>query len=380
MQKIYLDHSATTPVRTEVANLVYEYMTRKFGNPSTVYSFGREAKEALTKARNQVAQLIKSQSQEIIFTSGGTESDNIAIIGVAKYYSHLGKHIITSAIEHHAVLEACESLKQDGFVITVLPVDENGFVRLEDVKNAIRKDTILITIMHANNEVGTIQPIKEIGQLAKEKGIIFHTDAVQSLGKIAIDVNSMQVDLLSGSGHKIYAPKGTGFLYIKEGMEILPLQHGGGQEQDFRPGTENVSGIVGLGLACELAGKEMAEQMKRIKNLRDRLIKGLKEKNPDVILNGHPEKRVPINVNLSFPGIKGKDLLYALDKKGIAASSGSACSTGNIFPSHVLLAMGISEEIAQSSVRMTLGRDNTLKDIEYVLEVLPALVSQLKKM
>ncbi|MBZ4652818.1 MAG: cysteine desulfurase [Peptococcaceae bacterium] len=380
MRRVYLDHSATTPVRPEVAQIVLEYMTNKFGNPSSVHVYGREAKQGLEKAREQVAKLINAKPEEIIFTSGGTEADNLAITGIAQTYANKGKHIITSAVEHHAVLDTCKNLEKQGYTVTVLPVDEYGIIKLEDLKKAITKETILITIMHANNEVGSIQPVAEIGKIAKEHGIIFHTDAVQSLGKIPVDVDKMNIDLLSGSGHKIYAPKGIGFLYIRRGVGLKPITFGGGQERRRRPGTENLPGIVGLGLAAELAALEMETEMPRIAKLRDRLIAGIMKRIPHVRLNGHPEERVPNNVNVSFEFVEGESLLLSLDMKGIAASSGSACTSGSLDPSHVLMAMGICHEIAHGSVRMTLGKANTEEDIDYVLEVLPPIVERLRLM
>lgn len=380
MRRIYLDHSATTPVRQEVADIMVEHMVNKFGNPSSVHSFGREARQSLEKARKQVSESINASPEEIFFTSGGTESDNMAIIGAAFRNADKGKHIITSSVEHHAVLHACEHLEKIGFDLTVLPVDEYGIIRMEDLRQAIREDTILITIMHANNEVGSIQPIEEIGRLAREKGILFHTDAVQSLCKIPVDVKAMNVDLLTGSGHKIYGPKGIGFLYIRKGVKLEPLAFGGAQERKVRPGTENLPGIVGLGLAVELAGQEMASEMPRLAALRDKLIKGLQERIPNVRLNGHPTQRVPTNVNMSFEFVEGESLLLSLDMKGIAASSGSACTSGSLDPSHVLLAMGICKEVAHGSVRMTLGKDNTEEDIDYVLEVFPEIVQRLRDM
>lgn len=379
MKRVYLDHSATTPVRPEVAQLMLKYMTDEFGNPSTIYSYGREAKRALEKARGQVAGLINAQPEEIIFTSGGTEADNLAIAGAAHAYAGKGKHIITSSIEHHAVLDACQSLEKEGFKITILPVDEDGIVHVDEVQKALTGETILISIMHANNEVGTIQSLEEIGKLAKEHQIVFHTDAVQSLGKILVDVEKFQVDLLSGSSHKLYGPKGTGFLYLRKGVKLAPLVFGGGQERLYRPGTENVPGIVGLGLAAELIGKELGTEISRLTVLRDKLINGLKEKIPNVRLNGHPEKRVPNNVNMCFEFAEGEALLWSLDLKGICASSGAACSAGSLEPSHVLLAMGLSSALASSSVRMTLGRDNSEKDINYVLEQFPPIVERLRK-
>lgn len=380
MRKVYLDHSATTPVRREVAELVLQYMTEKYGNASTVYSYGREAKSGMEKAREQVAALIKARPEEITFTSGGTESDNLAIAGVAQAYAQKGKHIITSAVEHHAVLDACENLAKKGYTVTVLPVDEYGLVRLEDLRKAITPETILISIMHANNEVGTIEPVEKIGALARERGILFHTDAVQSFGKIPIDVEKMNIDLLTGSGHKIYAPKGIGFLYVKKGVKVSPQIFGGGQERKRRPGTENVPGIVGLGLAAELAGAEMAEEMARIRGLRDKLINGLMEKIPHARLNGHPTQRVATNANISFEFVEGESLLLSLDMKGIASSSGSACTSGSLDPSHVLLAIGLCHEVAHGSVRMTLGRATTAEDIDYVLEVYPPIVERLRLM
>lgn len=379
MPKVYLDHSATTPVRPEVARLVLEYMTEKFGNPSTLYYYGREAKKAVEKARKQVAALIKADPAEIIFTSGGTEGDNLAILGIARAYAEKGKHIITSAVEHHAVLEACRSLKQNGFRLTVLPVDEDGRVRVAELEKALSPDTILISIMHVNNEVGTIQPVEEIGKLAREREIIFHVDGVQSVGKVPVDVGVIQADLLTGSGHKIYGPKGTGFLYVRKGVKLAPLVWGGGQEKAYRPGTENVAGIVGLGLAAELAGRELHTEMPRLAALRNGLIKGLQESIPDTELNGTQVGRVPTNANLRFAGVEGEALLQALDLKGICASSGSACSAGAVNPSHVLLAMGLSRAEAQSSLRMTLGRDNTEEQIAYVLEQLPPLIERLRR-
>jgi len=380
MKRVYLDHSATTPVRPEVAQIVMEYMTDKFGNPSSVHSFGREVKAALDKAREQVAALINAQAEEILFTSGGTESDNMAVLGAARTYAERGKHIITSAIEHHAVLYACQALEKEGFTVTYLPVDEMGLVSVDELQKAIRPETILISIMHVNNEVGTIQPIAEIGQIAAERGIIFHTDAVQSLGKIPLDVRAMNIDLLSGSGHKIYAPKGIGFLYVRKGVRIKNIMYGGSQERMKRPGTENLPGIVGLGLAAELAGQEREKEMSRLTRLRDKLISGIRERIPNVKLNGHPQQRVAINVNVSFDFVEGESILLTLDMKGIAASSGSACASGSLDPSHVLTAMGLSEESAHGAVRMTLGRDNTEEDIDYVLEVLPPIIERLRDM
>lgn len=380
MKKVYLDHSATTPVRTEVASAVMEYMTHKFGNPSSVHSFGREARAGLDKARSQVAQLIKAVPEEIVFTSGGTEADNMALIGAARSYRKKGNHIITSAVEHHAVIDTCQALEKEGFRISILPVDQYGLISLEELRNTITEETILVSIMHVNNETGTIQPLEDIGRITKDKGLLFHTDAVQSLGKLPIDVKRMNIDLLSGSGHKIYAPKGTGFLYVRKGIKLSPLVHGGGQESKKRSGTENLPGIIGLGLAAELAGMEMELEMKRQTLLRDRLIKGLMDKIPELRLNGDPHKRIASNVNVSVLYVEGESMLLALDLKGIAASSGSACTSGSLDPSHVLLAMGLSHEVAHGSLRLTLGKDTTEEDINYVLEVLPPIVERLRMM
>jgi len=380
VRRVYLDHSATTPVRPEVLEEMLPYLKEEFGNPSTLYSWGRQAKRAIEEARARVAALIGAQPEEIVFTSGGTEADNMALIGVAYANQKKGKHIITSSIEHHAVLDTAQYLQRQGFKVTFLPVTPEGLVRVEDVEEAITDDTILISIMHVNNEVGTIQPIQEIGKIARERGIIFHTDAVQSVGKIPVNVDELNVDLLSASAHKIYGPKGVGCLYIRKGTRIQPLLHGGGQERKRRAGTENVAGIVGFGKAAELAGQELESEGKRLKALRDKLIDGVLERIDHVQLNGDRERRSPINANFSFKYVEGESILLSLDMKGIAASSGSACTSGSLDPSHVLLAMGIPHEVAHGSVRMTLGRDNTEEDIDYVLEVLPEIIERLRAM
>jgi cysteine desulfurase len=380
MERIYFDHSATTPVDKEVAKVTLEYMTEKFGNPSSVHFFGRETRKAVEEARSNVAALLGANANEIFFTSGGTESDNLALKGIAFANRKKGNHIITTAIEHHAVLHACEYLEKQGFEITYLPVDENAMVRVEDVKNAITDKTILISVMFANNEVGTIQPIKEIGQLAKENKIYFHTDAVQAVGNYPIDVNEYNIDLLSLSGHKLYGPKGIGAIYIRKGVKIESLQQGGSQERKLRAGTENVSGIVGLGKATELARLEMDSRIAHVKTLRDKLIAGIQEKITDIKLNGHKDLRLPGNVNFSFLYIEGESLLLNLDLKGIAASSGSACTSGSLDPSHVLLAMGLTHETAHGSLRLSLGRGNTEADVSYCLEVLPQIVERLRSM
>ncbi len=379
--RVYLDHSATTPVDPEVAALMMTYYTEKYGNPSSVHSFGREAKQALEQARSQVAELIGATPQEVTFTSGGTEADNLAILGTAEAFRKKGKHIITSCIEHHAVLETCEYLGKNGFDLTVIPVNEEGILLVEDVKKAIRPDTILISVMHANNEVGSIQPIAEIGKLAKEHGITFHVDAVQSLGKLPINVVEMNVDLLTISSHKIYGPKGVGALYIRKGVRIVPLVHGGGQEKRRRSGTENTPGIIGFGKACVLAGQRMADDAKHQTQLRDKLMNGILERIEYVKVNGPlGEKRLPNNVNVSIRYVEGESLLLSLDMLGIAASSGSACTSGSLDPSHVLLAMGLIHEIAHGSLRFSLGRQNTEEEIDYLLEQLPKIVERLRMM
>lgn len=380
MRKVYLDHSATTPVHPEVVKTINHYLTEAWGNPSSIHSFGREARKGLEEAREKVAALMGANPEEIVFTSGGTEADNMAVIGGAYAREKDGKHLITSQIEHHAVLDAFKYLEKQGFEVTYLPVDEDGLVRVEDLRNAIRDDTILISIMHVNNEIGTIQPIEEIGAIAREKGILFHVDAVQSYGKIPVDVNKLNADMLTASSHKIYGPKGVGCLYIRKGVRIPSYTHGGGQEKKRRPGTENVPGIVGFGKAAEIAAQELEGEMKRLAALRDKLIKGIEERIPEIRVNGHRTKRLPGNANISFRYIEGESLLLSLDMKGIAASSGSACTSGSLDPSHVLLAIGLPHEIAHGSLRMTLGRDNTEEDIDYVLEVLPEIVERLRSM
>ncbi len=381
MRRVYMDHSATTPTDAEVAQLMMTYMTEKYGNPSSIHGFGREVRMAVENARRQVAGFIGSKPEEVTFTSGGTEADNMAILGVAEAYRRKGKHLITSGIEHHAVLDTCEYLAKNGFELTVLPVDADGFVSVADVEKAIRPDTILISIMHANNEVGTIQPVAEIGKIAREHKVIFHVDAVQSLGKIPVNVADMNVDLLTVSSHKIYGPKGVGALYVRKGIRLMPLLHGGGQEKKRRSGTENAPGIIGFGLACELAGQRMAAEMAELNRLRDKLMQGILERIDYVKVNG-PQGvgRLPNNVNVSIRFIEGESLLLSLDMMGIAASSGSACTSGSLDPSHVLLAMGLPHEIAHGSLRLSLGRQNTDEEVDYVLEQLPKIVSRLRAM
>jgi len=380
LRKVYLDHAATTPVRSEVAEMVSRFMLEEFGNASSVHNWGRRAREAVERARGQVASLIGARSEEIVFTSGGTESDNLAIKGVALANRERGRHIITSRIEHHAVLHACEFLEEEGWKVTYLPVDGDGLVDPDDVRRAITPETVLVTIMMANNEVGTIEPVAEIGRICAEHDVYFHTDAVQVVGNLPVDVEEIRVDLMTISGHKMYAPKGVGALYIRKGTRIASVLHGGAHERGLRAGTENVPGIVGMGLACELAQRELPERVPRLRSLRDRLIDGILATIPDVRLNGHRERRLPNNVNVSFRHIEGEALLLDLDLEGIGASSGSACTSGSLDPSHVLLAMGLPYEWAHGSVRMTLGKDTTDEDIDYVLEVLPRVVRRLRDM
>jgi len=377
---IYLDHAATTPVRPEVVEAMLPYFNTKFGNPSSIYSLGRDSKKAVEEARETVAKAIGAQPREIFFTGSGTEADNWAIKGTAYANRQKGKHIITTAIEHHAVLHTCQYLESDGFEVTYLPVDSDGLVTPEQVSAAIRPDTILITIMFANNEIGTIQPIAEIGKIAREKGITFHTDAVQAMGNIPINVAEMNIDLLSMSSHKFYGPKGIGALYIRKGVKITSFLHGGAQERGRRASTENVPAIVGLAKALEIATENMESYNKKLIALRDRTIREIEQKIPYIRLNGHREKRLPGNVNFSFEFIEGESLLLMLDMKGIAASSGSACTSGSLDPSHVLLAIGLPHEIAHGSLRITFGDDNTDADVDTLMEVLPVIVQKLREM
>jgi cysteine desulfurase len=377
---IYMDHAATTPVNPQVLEAMLPYFTDKFGNASSIYSIGRESKKALEEAREKVAKALGAMPREIFFTGSGTEADNWAIKGTAYANKDKGKHIITTSIEHHAVLHACQYLESDGFTVTYLPVDENGLVSPQQVLDAITPETILISIMFANNEIGTIQPIGEIGKIAKEKGIIFHTDAVQAIGNIPVNVNDLNIDLLSLSGHKFYGPTGVGALYIKKGVKIASFMHGGAQERGRRASTENVPAIVGLGKAIELATENIDEYNKKLIELRDRTINEVMEKIPFVRLNGDRYRRLPGNVNFSFEFIEGESLLLMLDMKGIAASSGSACTSGSLDPSHVLLAIGLPHEIAHGSLRITFGEENTHEEIDYLMEVLPTVVNRLREM
>lgn len=377
---IYFDHAATTPVKPEVIEEMMPYYTSKYGNASSIYSIGRESKKAIEEARERVAKALGAMTREIFFTGSGSEADNWAIKGVAYSNKERGNHIITTAIEHHAVLHTCQYLESDGFEVTYLPVDENGLVTAEQVKNAIKPNTILITIMFANNEIGTIQPIAEIGKIAKENNIYFHTDAVQAIGNIPINVNELNVDLLSLSAHKFYGPKGVGALYIRKGVKITTFLHGGAQERGRRASTENVPGIVGLGKAIELATENIEQYNKKLIELRDRTIEEITKKVPFIKLNGDRYKRLPGNVNFSFEFIEGESLLLMLDMKGIAASSGSACTSGSLDPSHVLLAIGLAHEIAHGSLRISFGDENTHEDVDYLMEVLPLIVERLREM
>jgi len=381
VERVYFDHSATTPVRPEVAEAMHKSLTEVFGNPTSMHYFGKLAREAVEEARTQVAQSIGAQANEIVFTSGGTESDNMAVHGVAMINKNRGNHIITSAVEHHAVLNTVKALGKQGFTITILPVDKYGLVAVEDLASAITDKTILVSLMHANNEMGTIQPIKELAAVAKSKGITFHTDAVQSMGKIPVDVNELGVDLLTISGHKIYAPKGIGALYIRKGVRWRQsLMHGGAQEKLRRAGTENVPGIVALGKACELAVRDLDSEPAYLMGIRDKLIKAVLDSIPNTSLTGHPEKRLPNHASFTFEFIEGESMLLSLDMKGFAASSGSACTSGSLEPSHVLLAMGIPHELAHGSIRITLGRDNKPEDVDKFMAVMPAIVERLRAM
>lgn len=380
MEKIvYFDNSATTPISDKVLEAMMPYLTSSYGNASSIYSLGRESRKAIDKARDQVAKALNCDSKEIYFTNSGTESDNWAIKGVAYGNKDKGKHIITSSIEHHAVLHTCKYLEKQGFEVTYLPVNKNGLIEIKDLLEAIRSDTILISIMYANNEIGTIQPIEEIGEVAKEKKIYFHTDAVQAIGNIDIDLQKLNIDLLSLSGHKFNGPKGIGALYIKNGTKVENLLHGGSQEKGKRPSTENVAGIVGLGKAIELATKDIAKKEKYLKNLREYAIENLLEI-PNTILNGDREKRLPGNVNVCFEYIEGESILLMLDQHNICASSGSACTSGSLDPSHVLLAIGLPHEIAHGSLRLTFSERNTKEEIDYLFNLLPPIIQRLRDM
>lgn len=377
---IYLDNSATTPLKKEVLDAMMPYLTENYGNPSSIYSIGRTAKAAIEAARSQVAEAIGAQPSEIYFTGCGSEADNWAIKGIARAKEKKGKHIITSAIEHHAVLHTLNYLEKQGFEVTYLPVDEYGKISLTDLENAIRPDTILITIMTANNEVGTVEPVREIGEIAGKHKIPFHTDAVQAVGVLEIDVQKMNIDMLSMSAHKFGGPKGVGALYVRNGVRPEIFMHGGAQERARRAGTENVASIVGLGKAIALATRNIPEKAEKLSKLRDYLIENVMEKIPYVKLNGHPTDRLPGNANFSFSYIEGESLLLMLDLNGIAASSGSACTSGSLDPSHVLLALGLPHETAHGSLRISIGDYNTKEDIDKVIEILPGIVQRLRDM
>jgi cysteine desulfurase len=380
MKRVYLDYAATTPTHPDVVKAMLPYFTDAFGNPSSLYSYGQESKTAIEEARAQVAKLIGARDEEIVFTSGGTGADNFALKGVAFANDNKGDHVITSSIEHHAVIETCKFLQRKGFRVTYLPVDGYGLVGPEDVKKAITNKTILISLMHANNEMGTIEPIAEIGKIAKDRGIYLHTDAVQTVGHIPAHVNELGVDLLSISGHKLYAPKGVGALYIRKGTRLIPFMHGGEQERRWRAGTENVPGIVGLGRAARIAQQDTSQEAERLSDLRDKMIHGILERIDHTHLNGHPSSRLPNNVNVSIDFVEGESMLLNLDLQGICTSTGSACSSSSLEPSHVLLAMGLSHEQAHSSLRLTLGKWSTEEEIDQVLDVLPRIVANLRAM
>ena len=378
--KYYFDNAATTPVREEVLQEILPYFREYYGNASSIYSIAKESKKALEAARAKVAAAIGATPDEIYFTAGGSESDNMALRGVVNASKKEKKHIITTKIEHHAILHTAEFLETKGVDVTYLNVDEFGKISLEELENAIRPETVLISVMFANNEIGTIQPIAEIAEIAKKHGVLFHTDAVQAVGHVPIDVETLHVDLLAMSGHKLGAPKGIGAIYIRKGTRISPLIFGGAQEKKLRAGTENIAGIVGLGKAAELAVAEMEETTKKLTALRDKLIHGILESIPDSRLNGHPTDRLPGNCNISFSYIEGESLLLLLDALGIAASSGSACTSGSLDPSHVLMAIGLPHEIAHGSLRLTIDRENTEEQVDFILEKLPGLVQRLRDM
>ena len=377
---IYLDNAATTKTAPEVVEAMLPYFTEKYGNASSIYQLGTESKKVITKSRDVIAKSLKADSSEIYFTAGGSESDNWALVAAAEAYESKGKHIITSTIEHHAILHTCQYLEKRGYEVSYIDVDENGVVKMDELKKAIRPDTILISVMFANNEIGTIQPIKEIGELARVNKILFHTDAVQAYGHVPINVDELHIDMLSASGHKLNGPKGIGFLYIRKGVKIRSFIHGGTQERSRRAGTENVPGIVGLGVAVERAFANLAERRRKECELRDYLIRRIEKEIPYCRLNGDRTNRLPNNVNFSFQFIEGESLLIMLDMKGICASSGSACTSGSLDPSHVLLAIGLPHEIAHGSLRLTLSEDNTVEEMDYVVDRVKEIVDRLRQM
>ena len=375
-RRVYLDHNASTPVHPEVLEAMLPYFGQVFGNPSSVHAFGRQAREAVDAAREGVAAFLRARPEEIVFTSGGTESDNFGVKGLA--WARGRGHLITSKIEHHAVLRTCQALEGQGFAVTYLPVDEHGMIDPDDVRRALRPDTIAISIMHANSEVGTIQPVRAIGALALEHGVPFHVDAVQTFGKVDIDVDACHIDLLSFSGHKIYGPKGVAGLYIRRGTRVVSVQHGGEHERRRRAGTENVPGIVGLAKAVEIRARDMKEEAARLTTLRDRLWEGIRARVPEVRLNGHPTERLPGTANLAFRNVESESIVLGLDLKGIAVSAGSACTSGSVEPSYVLVAMGVPIDWAMGAVRFSLGRSTTAEDIEYVIESIGPVVAKLR--
>ena len=379
MASIYLDHNATTPVRSEVFDVMEPFFKDRFGNASSIHRYGQDARAAVEEARARVAGLVNARPGEIYFTSGGTESDNLAIKGTAYARKAYGRHIITTNIEHSAVLNSCAFLEREGFEVTYLPVDEYGQVDPGQVEDALTDQTILVSIMHANNEIGTVQPVGEIGRITRARGVCFHTDAVQSAGKLPVDVDAMGADLLSLSGHKIYGPKGVGAIYIRKGVEIEPTAHGGHHENDVRSGTENTVGIVGLGKAAELAAEERESEYRHLSEMRDALEARIRIGIEDARVNGHPQRRLPGTLNVSFPGAEGESLIMSLDLAGIAVSTGSACTSGAIEPSHVLLALGRDPRTALGSVRFSFGRDNSMEDVDCVMERLPGIVARLRE-
>ena len=378
MKMRYFDHAATTKVKKEVLDKMFPYFVEQYGNPSSLYKLGRIARVGIEEARKNVANLINCDRNEIIFTSGGTESDNTALKGIMHLEKNKGKHMITTKIEHPAILHTCERLEEEGYQITYLNVNKEGIIELEELNNAIRKDTVLLSIMFANNEIGSIQPIERIGEIADKRGIIFHTDAVQACGNVEIDVKKMKIDMLSLSGHKIGAPKGIGALYVNKSIEFKKFIDGGHQERDKRAGTENVPGMIGLGEACKIAKENMEEHIKQLTELRDEYISRIKDEIVDIQINGSMEKRLPGNSNISFKGVNGNELLMKLDERGICASAGSACSSGSGSPSHVLTAIGLPSEYAEGTLRVTLGEDNTKEDINYLVESLTEIIKEIR--
>ena len=380
MNRIYFDHNATTPVLDEVFEAMVPFLKEQWGNPSSIHWAGRGTRKAVEDARERVAALLNCAPLELIFTSSGTEGDNHAIKGLAYAQKNKGNHIITTKVEHPAVLSTCKHLQKEGFEVTYLDVDKDGLLDLEELTKAITPKTILISVMFANNETGVIFPIKEIGRIAREKGVAFHTDAVQAAGKIKIDVQDLNVDLMTISGHKLYAPKGIGALFIKRGTRLVPIMHGGHQERNRRGGTENVAGIVAMGKAAEIAMRDMDKEVEHLQALKERLEKGMADKVPHIKVNGHADKRLPNTSNISFEFVEGESLLLNLDMKGIAASSGSACTSGSLEPSHVLVSMGLTHELSHGSVRFSLGKSNTIEEIDYLLEIMPPIVERMRSM